>query len=92
MMEDVFYYLYCRSRKFSKNTILMKIVGDVFDSNHYTKGLTARQRLIFQLCKTDEHISIDLRFKKQLRLVARRGLEYNKTVKEKHPFQGGDKT
>ncbi|MBS5309988.1 hypothetical protein ACSNNV_02155 [Faecalibacterium prausnitzii] len=30
--------------------------------------------------------------KKQLRLVARRGLEYNKTVKEKHPFQGGDKT
>lgn len=40
----------------------MKIVGDVFDSNHYTKGLTARQRLIFQLCKTDEHISIDLRF------------------------------
>jgi hypothetical protein len=31
-------------------------------------------------------------FKKQLRLVARRGLEYNKTVKEKHPFQGGDKT
>ena len=61
-MEDVFYYLYCRSRKFSKNTILMKIVGDVFDSNHYTKGLTAQQRLIFQLCKTDEHISIDLRF------------------------------
>ena len=56
MMEDVFYYLYCRSRKFSKNTILMKIVGDVFDSNHYTKGLTAQQRLIFQLCKTDEHI------------------------------------
>jgi hypothetical protein len=30
--------------------------------------------------------------KKQLRLVARSGLEYNKTVKEKHPFQGGDKT
>ena len=46
----------------------MKIVGDVFDSNHYTKGLTARQRLIFQLCKTDEHISIDLRFNKHFAL------------------------
>lgn len=68
MMEDVFYYLYCRSRKFSKKTILMKIVGDVFDSNHYTKGLTAQQRLIFQLCKTDEHISIDLRFNKHFAL------------------------
>lgn len=68
MMEDVFYYLYCRSRKFPKNTILMKIVGDVFDSNHYTKGLTAQQRLIFQLCKTDEHISIDLRFNKHFAL------------------------
>lgn len=67
-MEDVFYYLYCRSRECSKNTILMKIVGDVFDPNHYNKGLTDRQRLISQLCKTDEHVSIDLRFNKHFAL------------------------
>lgn len=42
--------------------------------------------------KSKDVMEHKLYLKKQLRLVARRGLEYNKTVKEKHPFQGGDKT